>query len=710
MKKLGHDRRSRGQILIVFLGAVMLPSLILAYLGLRYIRQEEQWQGQLVVQNLEVALSNAARTVDEELRLHVREAFVSLTSHTALPTLINPLQLHTFSRDHALVEEVLLLDQQGGLLFPRSYRSQSRPVTDGTALGSPTLTEHLVRGEEFEARGNYREALEEFEEGLVRSKTGKTRLAFRIRIARCLYATGSLDAAQDAYRQVVVEDGNHFWGEALPYRLIARFRLAEISKQQGKPEEECEYLLELYGEIVRHFDRFEQPQYEYHLARVKATLSSLRPQGEPTVSVRLDSLSRVEETFLGERVQREFLERHAFPLIETVLHTKPEPNSIRYATVDVPESSVSYAFLELDNAAGVIRFVGIRLRFSQLIAYALESVGRIAVGENIHVELLNRDGEPLALDAIKSAPAVLETPLNGPAGITHGFKLAIVATPGTPIEEITSRSLTLYYVLIGIVTVVILLGILFIYHETSRERELARMKSEFISNVTHEIKTPIATIRTLAENVNEGWVRSPDKHEQYFRLIARESERLGHLVENTLDFSRIESGRKQYRLENGSLREVLESTVDRFRILTHGQGVEITCSVDDTLPLIRMDEVAIGEALMNLLDNAVKYSRERTIVALTAFVEGDEIRIEVKDAGIGMDRKELSRIFEKFYRAEPAAGRKVPGSGIGLTLVKDIVEAHSGRIEVLSERNAGSTFTIILPMAQKESHADDSAN
>jgi signal transduction histidine kinase len=234
------------------------------------------------------------------------------------------------------------------------------------------------------------------------------------------------------------------------------------------------------------------------------------------------------------------------------------------------------------------------------------------------------------------------------------------------------------------------------------------LKSDFISNVTHEIKTPIATIRALAENVNEGWVKSSDKQRQYFRVIARESERLGHLVEKTLDFSRIESGRKTYRMEAVSVRDVINSSVERFRTLTDGQGVAITRDISSNLPTLHMDEVAIGQALLNLLDNAVKYSPAIKTISVKAWFEDGRVAIAVTDKGIGMDKAELSRIFEKFYRSESAPGKKVSGSGIGLTIVKDTVEAHGGHIEVLSKRKEGSTFTIVLPLGQKGPHADNS--
>jgi two-component system phosphate regulon sensor histidine kinase PhoR len=154
---------------------------------------------------------------------------------------------------------------------------------------------------------------------------------------------------------------------------------------------------------------------------------------------------------------------------------------------------------------------------------------------------------------------------------------------------------------------------------------------------------------------------------------------------------------------------VIERTVERFRTLTEGQKVEISYDLGRNLPPVRMDREAMGQALLNLLDNAAKYSRDRKIITVTAGVEDDQLKLSVADQGIGIEKRDIPRVFEKFYRAEARPEKNIAGSGIGLTLVKEIVEAHGGSISVESERNKGSTFTIHIPIKQRESNAEDSA-
>lgn len=701
MKKPGKDRRLRRRFIAVFLAAVMLPSLIMAYLGLRYIKQEEQWQEQLVVSNLKVTLSNAVHKIEEDVHQAVLQVFDSLTYETSLPTSIVPQQLHKFLTEHTFFKELFVMDNKGRLLFPRSFRLQK---ASGQIVMSSTLNkQRLIRGEESEARGKYNDAIDEYQTGLGDCTYTQEKLAFRIRIARCRYKTGDLAGAQHNYQLVLDEDANQFLGEELPYQFIASFQLAQIFDQLGQHSKAFHIIAQLYSNMLAEFQRFEQKQFNYYLSKIRNELQKHLQYAGTVAPALLDSLIQVEEVFLQEPKHYSFLQVSVIPSIETALRAKLGHNSVRYILIEHSDNLIQVAFREFGNTIQGIRTIGIILKRSYLSDLVIKLLHRIDVGENLRIILLDDEKTIMKPGETKIIP-IVEEPLHLLEGTMDGYRLALMGTRETSIEEFTSRAVIPYYALILVITVVIALGVIFIFHDISREQELARMKSDFISNVTHEIKTPITTIRSLAENVKEGWVTSIDKQQDYFRLIARESERLGHLVENTLDFSRIESGSKRYRMEDSSTQEVIEKTVDRFRNLTEGQQVEISCNISKNLAPIRMDVEALGQALLNLFDNAVKYSKERKIIMLIAEVEGDHLKIAVSDQGIGIDRKDIPRIFEKFYRSESNTKKNITGSGIGLTIVKEIVEAHNGRIEVVSERNKGSTFTIYIPIKREEAH------
>ena len=227
---------------------------------------------------------------------------------------------------------------------------------------------------------------------------------------------------------------------------------------------------------------------------------------------------------------------------------------------------------------------------------------------------------------------------------------------------------------------------------------MARLKSDFVANVSHDLKTPLALIRMFAETLEMNRVPSEASRREYYGVITRESERLTRLIDNVLDFSRIESGRQRYDLALGHVEPVVHEVIDAFRYPLSQGAFKVDVSVAPDLPPVRLDPEALAQALANLVDNAMKYSGERRRVGVSAAQAGDEIRIEVSDAGIGIPPSEHARIFEKFYRIGTSDTQGRRGSGVGLTLVKHIVEAHSGRVTVDSRPGEGSRFVIHLPV------------
>jgi len=245
---------------------------------------------------------------------------------------------------------------------------------------------------------------------------------------------------------------------------------------------------------------------------------------------------------------------------------------------------------------------------------------------------------------------------------------------------------------------IVFLGILFIYRDIRREEELSRMKSEFISNVSHELKTPIAAIRMLAENLRQSRVAEESRKMEYYQLISKESSRLSHLIDNILDFSRVEGKRKTFQLEKHDIAGVVGETVRQFTSLMEEHSHKVDLVLDENLPEMSVDPDALALALFNLLDNAAKYSEKDRRIEVKVSNDGDSLCIEVTDHGIGIPRAEQEKVFEKFYRVQRTDGKKIPGSGIGLTLVREVAEAHKGKVELHSEPGVGSTFRTRLPI------------
>jgi signal transduction histidine kinase/tetratricopeptide (TPR) repeat protein len=259
------------------------------------------------------------------------------------------------------------------------------------------------------------------------------------------------------------------------------------------------------------------------------------------------------------------------------------------------------------------------------------------------------------------------------------------------------------FLYIFIVIVVILAFGLFFTHQTvNNEMRLSKMKSYFMSTVSHEFKSPLTSIRQMAEMLVHGRVPSPERQHKYHTTILQQSERLSHLIDNILDFSKMEEGQKVFHFEKADITPVVENVVESFKEHTTLQGFKINLSIPKPLPDVVFDREAMEQVLHNLLDNACKYSGDSREIEVQLLSRGNRVIISVRDYGIGISKEDHDKIFSRFYRAGEELTQTVKGSGIGLTIVKQIVEAHNGTIDVESAIGKGSSFSVILPIGYDE--------
>ena len=250
-----------------------------------------------------------------------------------------------------------------------------------------------------------------------------------------------------------------------------------------------------------------------------------------------------------------------------------------------------------------------------------------------------------------------------------------------------------------LVLLVLVCGMVLTIRATDREARLAQAKSNFVSNVSHELKTPLSLLSLFSEILELGRVNSEDKKTEYYRIIRHESLRLNKTIDNILDFSKIEAGRKTYVFAAGDVGEVIEQVLSSYRYQIVNSEFEIQTNIQPDLPPVLIDRDAMEQAISNLIDNAIKYSGKVKQLTITAERRGTDLSIEIADHGIGIPRAEQAKIFEKFYRVGNGLVHDVKGSGLGLSLVKHIIEAHHGTVSVESDVGEGSRFTILLPIA-----------
>jgi signal transduction histidine kinase len=273
-------------------------------------------------------------------------------------------------------------------------------------------------------------------------------------------------------------------------------------------------------------------------------------------------------------------------------------------------------------------------------------------------------------------------------------RLALRALPGTGAGGYV-------YALSGALLVAALLGLAALYRMVAVAVAFAERRSNFVAAVSHELKTPLTAIRMYGEMLRDGIVPSDAKRQEYYRHITAESERLSRLINNVLELSRLEKGTRDVTLVNGALEPVVREAVELVRPHVEAEGFALTVDVDEHLPPVRFERDALLQVLFNLLDNAVKYARdgaERRVVVRAA-ADGDGVRLAVRDAGPGVPERHLAHVFEPFYRGERELTRRNRGTGLGLALVRGLVERMGGRVDGRNVRDGGFEVAILFPRA-----------
>jgi len=292
----------------------------------------------------------------------------------------------------------------------------------------------------------------------------------------------------------------------------------------------------------------------------------------------------------------------------------------------------------------------------------------------------------------------------GPFGkALYRWRIQMVPQNAEEFQAQWERTKSVRRVLILLATVIIVVGLVLVWLAILTERRASRMKSDFIANVSHELKTPLSLIRMFGEMVATGRHKGEEAAREYGGIITRESERLSHLIDNVLDFSRLERGKASYHFAEGNLADVVERALDVCRYRLEREKMKLSVAIEPDLPAVRMDENEMTLVVLNLVDNAIKHAADSGKVVVSVARSPGFIVLSVRDFGPGISREEQGRIFERFYRSHSTRERNVRGSGIGLALVKHIAEAHGGRVTVQSpvpETTAfgpGALFQVFIP-------------
>ena len=702
--KLDWQRRA----VIFFAISLLILSVVLVFFAVREAEREKLFKER----EIDGARRRLVETIDGRARSLVSEA-ENRVLEAAKKGLKEPLP------DMPLVSEVFFVDDEGQIAFlgakPLFLLPGEKPRLREVAR-SLENDDRWKRAEAAEFRlGDYSQASALYQE--LASKTADPALTalFLNRLARCYTKLGQPKKAIAAYRRQLKIGLPDIASEGIPLEITALYQTGNIHLQRGQRAEAAGAYLELYQGLLDarwpltrgQFESFRRLAEDLFRTTVGELEASLRAGWDG----RLRDLKEIE----GERLTKtgilEKLSGRLIPRMRLEAHAM-DADSGRF--LRIAESTDSGLLLASFFPLDIKTTLGLLLS-PQALAGGLfpPSSGKSELEEGWSVVIVDESGKVVVGQGL-IPPEASEKNGNSQRVFTGAFTDSFppwtieVHRSGAGAAERQFRlRRTIYVLSLAAVIAALFFGGFLAIRSTAKELRLAKLKSDFAATVSHEFRTPLMSIRYMAELLQRGRVRDDARKQQYYETITGESERLSRLVENLLDFSKIEAGVKEYRMEETDIAALAADVAGRFRQQAAFKDFTLETEIADGLPLIRADKDALGRAVLNLLDNAVKYSGGNPRVTLRVWSREDAVNFQVEDHGIGIGKSEQKKIFEKFYRSESALQSSVKGSGIGLPLVEHVVRAHGGTVLLESEPGKGTRVTIRLPSGPAEFRKGD---
>ena len=628
--------RGRSRSLTLLLLAVAVPpAATLVWLGWLLVQQDRALLAQRDFERRQVAAQTAVRSLELSLAAAERVVFAGLVPDGMVRLVLSPDRV-----DAQPADRVLWLPA-----MRRAELADDRRFADA---------------ERLEFQGGVDRALAIYEDA-ARSPKPDVRAGALLRLARVRRSQTRWDDALTAYRRL-----------STIHDVAIAGAPADLQARRGS------------GAVLQAANRTQE------LAREARALAVDLLTGRWTLDRAAWELTAADiERWTGEQVPVA-ADRRMFSTVAAMLSAAhpPESSARRLLVVDGTWVTVLWQ-AEGDRAAA--------LAISPTVLHAwVRGALDDGPGAGAHLSLLGPTGELLAGPAVKPGAPVVKT-----SASETGLPWTIVLGPGDSSSASADVAGRQRLMSAGLAAILLLLagGSYFLWRVMQRELAVARLQTDFVAAVSHEFRTPLTSLRQVAELLEEHDDMPLARRRTFYEALGRNTERLHRLVESLLDFARMESHRKPYNLQSVDAAALVADVVAEFQKEVAGRFTIALAIETPASARLRADAVSLNNALWNLLDNAVKYSPDRRSVYVAVRQHRDGIAISVRDEGLGVPIRERKEIFGRFVRGETASRLGIKGTGLGLAMVSHIVEAHRGKIELESEERVGSTFTIVLPEA-----------
>jgi signal transduction histidine kinase/tetratricopeptide (TPR) repeat protein len=706
------------QAVILFAASLLVLCVVLVFFALREAERENllnerelEGAGQLLAETVD---SQAQSLIDEAER-RVREAFGEIPPELSLA---GGAAVERLGSEVPLVSELFVVNELDQIIVlggrPLYLLPGQEPPECVEIAGTLASNELWDRAEAAEFRRNDPAQAAALYLRVADRSSDPARKAFALnRTARSYAKMGQSDKALAAYERQLKAHLPDLVSEGIPLDITALYQTGNIQFELERQAEAAGAFLDLYRGLVAAEWALTRDQFEFfrrvaeeRLVRVTEGMDTSRRQDW---AGRLRDLKDREREPLARTRALEKVRERVVPRVRLEAGSRgADPGkSIRIAE-PTGDGILLVSFLVLDDGTMLGLLIDPERLATEALSPAKDGSGEPGARFGLTASIVDASGRnasdrgPARPEGLGESQDVQRVSAAAFSGGFPPWSIEVRRTGAGAAERQFRTRRAVYLLALGAVVAALIFGGFLAIRSTAKELRLARLKSDFTATVSHEFRTPLTSIRYMAELLQRGRVPDEARKQEYYETISGESERLSRLVENLLDFSKIEAGVKEYRMEAADVAALAADVAGRFRRQAALKDFVLETEIADGLPRVRVDRDALGRAVFNLLDNAVKYSGQDPRIILRVWAAGDDVRLQVEDHGVGISKPEQKRIFEKFYRAGSATESEVKGSGIGLPLVEHVARAHGGDVELESEPGRGTRVTIRIPVGLPE--------
>ena len=678
---------------------IFLPGAIISYLSLKSIqdkaenrRIEYRGTADLVRDKLESELFQ----IETNFRNRIVDTLINQGVNSDMQSTLRRLELLNPAFRN------LFLVTRHGTLINSSVTLGMRNTDTNYGIVELSSNNSFSQAEEAEfIRSDYSEAISHYKKALVQEDSPGGHALIQSRIGRSYYKLGKFEEGIQEYMKLTDSGNEGITIGKVPASIVAYYQISKGYLGLTLIDDYHISVFELYRQLLNNPWDLEGGEYHYYLKSTSLELQDIVSSGyvNDSVADKLDKLKIKEKQLLELIALMDNIHKYLLNEIRSDLNSTVS-SDIKHRLFKIkPDSAMELGYFQLPPTPRQSELIALGFQFNE--EYLLNKLfpgvlSSIELGKDISLGILNEKDSLLFHTETHHVTQYLVA-----ENFKHSFyawKVALFDRDGKSVEQLAGGEKRLYLIIFLGILAVMLIGLIILARAVIHESEISRLKSEFVSNVTHELKTPLSLIRMFGETLESGIVTEEDKRKEFYGIIREESERLTHLINNVLDFSKMENDMKEYDFQETDLVLLIRHSLEAYKFHIRDKGFEIESNLPEEPVLVKIDKDAISQAFLNLLSNSVKFSEEQRHIRIDVSRSSGTAVIAVTDQGIGMPREELKKIFDKFYRIPNSSTRQTRGSGLGLTLSRSIVEAHDGTITVVSEPGKGSTFSISIPL------------